>query len=1119
MAELNVERFYDRLGKLHAHYLKHKGSAWGGAEQCISLQRGPHDEEAENQPYMKSIILHQWLFGYELPDTIVVLTDSGVCHVLATKKKCEFIEPAVGRAPADSPIKEINLIKRSKGDEMDDLYASLLKGSGITKGAKVGVILKEISYKKGGDDDEKENGNSKKKKNETCYEWEKYMIDKMNVGFVEVSGGLSLVMALKDAEELDLLKKSSVLTNKVLKHGFISRLEEVIDQDESITHEQLAQEVEAIIEEPSKIKLKVPKEDVESCYFPIVQSGGKYDIRVSAQSTKEKLKHDVIMVSLGARYKNYCSNVSRTFLVDAPKFVSDTYEALLGMQTSCMEAMKPGKPMKHVYAAALDYLELTRNTHLQKHMPKNLGFSIGLDFRDSHLILSAKNPATIRAGMIFNLSIGFANVPLPDEKKRGVHENSAIKKLKTFSVMMADMVEVNNTGPAELLTKHSKTLTDISYTINEDEGSEDNNAPADPAGDEEYARKVAKDGQSKGSESNNGDSFVRQRQSARLAQNGNADANEGAAERERKQVKLMQRKNEERIREAARARARKKGHDDEEEVAEELVSYKRTKDYPDFVLPNQVKVDMASETVILPMCGIPVPFHISTIKNVVLPDPDMATYLRLNFYTPGVSLGKDTPPNMAKLVEKHGPYATFIRELTFRSLDGHNLTQAFRQISELRKRVRQREILEQEEANLVKQEKLVKTKNERVPRLSDLTMRPVFSGRKTQGNLESHTNGLRFVSTRTETLEIMYNNIKHAIFQPCENEIMVLVHFHLKNPIMVGKKRQKDVQFFTEVVDASLQVDGARRSMYDPDEMDDEQRERQLRKKLNQAFKEFCRKVEAVAKKNGFSLEFDIPYRDLGFTGTPFKEMVFIQPTLHCLVNVTDTPFFVVDLSEVDHVHFERVTFASKAFDIVLINKDFSKPVHRVDMIPNADKDSIQEWLTDMELSYTEGPMNLNWKSIMQTVAADDRFYMNTEEDEVTPKEAGWEFLRVYGANDDDSDDVDSEDSEFNAVEAEIASAAASSVSEEESEFDSEESEESDYDADEDLEEQGMDWDDMEKAAAADDRRRGRAGENEGGGGGGGRENARPVKSKGGGGGGGRNNGRGNAPPPKRRRR
>ena len=42
-----------------------------------------------------------------------------------------------------------------------------------------------------------------------------------------------------------------------------------------------------------------------------------------------------------------------------------------------------------------------------------------------------------------------------------------------------------------------------------------------------------------------------------------------------------------------------------------------------------------------------------------------------------------------------------------------------------------------------------------------------------------------------------------------------------------------------------------------------------------------------------------------------------------------------------------------------------------------------------MEITYTQGPMNLNWKFIMQTVAGDDRFYMNTEDDEVTAKEAG----------------------------------------------------------------------------------------------------------------------------------
>jgi nucleosome binding factor SPN SPT16 subunit len=374
-----------------------------------------------------------------------------------------------------------------------------------------------------------------------------------------------------------------------------------------------------------------------------------------------------------------------------------------------------------------------------------------------------------------------------------------------------------------------------------------------------------------------------------------------------------------------------------------------------------------------------------------------------------------------------------------------------------------------QEATLVEQEKLARTKNERVPRLSDLTMRPVFAGRKTQGNLEAHTNGLRFISTRREVVDIMYSNIKYAIFQPCEKEIMVLVHFHLKNPIMIGNKKQNDVQFFTEVVESSQAVDNARRSMYDPDEMDDEQRERQLRKRLNQAFKDFCKKVDTVAKKNGFRLEFDIPYRDLGFTGNPHKEMVQLLPTLNCLVNLTETPFFVVDLDHVDHVHFERVHSMSKAFDIILVNKDLTILPQRIDMIPNGDKDGIQEWLTDMEITYTEGPMNLNWKQILGTAKDDDRFYMNTEDDEVTEKDAGWEILRMFGREDEEDEDEDEEDSEFGEVSEE--GEEEEEEEEEEADFDSED-DESDVNADEELEEQGMDWDEMEDEAAADDKRK-----------------------------------------------
>lgn len=1056
-AVVNVEKFYERLNKIHAHFVKHSESTWNGAD-CISIIKGAASDESR---YLKSTVIHHYLFGYELPDTVLVLSKDGHCSVLAAKKKCDFLEPAVGKAPKEGSITKLTLLIRSKTHEGVETVEELLKVAtgGINDGGvKIGVIMKEFKS----NDEVKEGGN--------VSEWEKKLNgESSNIELVDVAGGISVVMAVKDKEELDMLKKSSVLSNKVLKHGFVPRIEEIIDNSMAVTHEKLASEIEEILEDPSKIKLNVPREAVESCFFPIIQSGGDYDFKVSAQPNDENVKFDVITVSLGARYQTYCSNIVRTFLVDAPKQVTKMYDTLLGMHEACLKAMAPGKPLKNVYAAAVKYLTDEGKENLIPSLPKTLGFGIGIDFRDTNLLLNKKNTVNFRPGMVFSLAVSFAGLKVSETTRASLNSKSAIRDLSEYGLMIGDMVAITDSG-SDVMTKFGKAITDISYTINdeEDDGDEDEDDDDKEESDDDrkLAKKIAKEEEANPTGG---------RRSGRLAANSSlAHETEGAAERERKQIELMARKNEERLRELARSLKKKSG-DNKMKKAEELESYKDTKNLPDSVLPNQVKVDMANECVILPICGNPVPFHISTIKNVVLPDPDSAAYLRINFYTAGMAVGKDCPENTVKLVQKYAPYATFIREMTFRSLDNHSLTTAFRQISELRKRVKMKELQDQEEANLVKQEALVRTTHDNIPRLADLTMRPVFAGRKTQGNCEAHTNGLRFISTRGEIVDIMYSNIKHAIFQPCENEIMVLIHFHLKNPIMVGKKKQQDIQFFTEVVDASQAVDIGRRSMYDPDEMDDEQRERQLRKRLNEAFKDFCKKVELVMRKNGYSLEFDIPYRDLGFLGNPHKEMVTIQPTLNCLCNLTETPFFVVDLSNVDHVHFERVTFMSKAFDMVLINKDFTKQPWRVDMIPNEDKDSIQEWLTDMEISYTEGPMNLNWKQIMATVEGDDRFYMDTEEDEVTEKEAGWEFLRMFG-KDDDVDEESEEESVYSENSKEEKSSEEESVEED---FGDDEDDESDLDADEDLEEQGMDWDDMEREAAADDRKKKRDGEDE----------------------------------------
>ena len=124
----------------------------------------------------------------------------------------------------------------------------------------------------------------------------------------------------------------------------------------------------------------------------------------------------------------------------------------------------------------------------------------------------------------------------------------------------------------------------------------------------------------------------------------------------------------------------------------------------------------------------------------------------------------------------------------------------------------------------------------------------------------------------------------------------MIMHFHLHHPIMIGKKKTKDVQFYVEVMEASYSLDQTRRSGYDPDELEEEQRERAMRVRMNQEFQNFVKKIEEQAK----DLEFDIPYRDLGFYGVPNKSTSFIMPAVNALVELTEPPWLVVALNDIE---------------------------------------------------------------------------------------------------------------------------------------------------------------------------------------------------------------------------
>ena len=47
------------------------------------------------------------------------------------------------------------------------------------------------------------------------------------------------------------------ITSKIFKKSLVQRIEDIIDEDKTIKHDALAEEVEGVIKDPSKIELKV----------------------------------------------------------------------------------------------------------------------------------------------------------------------------------------------------------------------------------------------------------------------------------------------------------------------------------------------------------------------------------------------------------------------------------------------------------------------------------------------------------------------------------------------------------------------------------------------------------------------------------------------------------------------------------------------------------------------------------------------------------------------------------------------------------------------------------------------------------------------------------------------
>ena len=145
---------------------------------------------------------------------------------------------------------------------------------------------------------------------------------------------------------------------------------------------------------------------------------------------------------------------------------------------------------------------------------------------------------------------------------------------------------------------------------------------------------------------------------------------------------------------------------------------------------------------------------------------------------------------------------------------------------------------------------------------------------------------------------------------------------------------------------------------------------------------------------------------------------------------------------------------------MVLVFRDFNRPPAHINTIPVESLDQVKDWLDSVEIPFSEGPLNLNWTTVMKTVTSDPhQFFVD----------GGWSFLAAESDNEDDSEEEEESAFEMSGSELE----ASEESSEDETDFDENASAEaSDEDASAD-DSGGEDWDELEKKAARKDRESG----------------------------------------------
>ena len=998
MSDLDSERFYTHMQHIYNIFGDSSSDSNSNFHSidALALIRGKYIEDNKETTQAKTSLFHDYIFNYDLTDTLIFFAPKKIYFFVAAKKKA-LLESM--KKPSNINVPEIKIVLRTPSDDntpkIKQIFEEIQKE--INKDSvNIGFIKEEKGLGK------------------VVEEFYKVVERENWINLVDVPLVVDEIIQVKDKSELNNINIASRFSVHLLDH-LNKEFERDVDDEKNITHKKISEEIKKISDKDSfkkkfvekNSKYKISPQFLEIKSIPVIQSGGNYSLDINVPSDTNILSSDVIICKASSAYKDYNSQIVRTFMIDSNKVQQEQYKILLAafdqMLSILKKAPKEDKTLGSIYREIKEFI-VSKDETLKNCIPESFGYGIGLESQNEYLKIEENSDVKVKYGMVIFVHLSLINLVIESNKE------------KNYQMQLGDTICID--GENEVIInfteKFPKSLTDIDYKL----------------GDEENKSKEEKEEESVSSN---------RRKTRQHGKKDDEKYNEREKRKEHQEL-LLKQKNQDFTRRYEQgenffkeeAAIKKKDYSN-------LKCYENPKQFPADLKNGKIYLDQKHYTIFLPIFKRMVPFHIGLIKNTSKSEDSNYTILRINFVIPvsGNELESIKDPN-----------PVFIREVSYKFKDANFVLSLITKIKDLMKAYKAKEQEEREKEDIIEQEKIILRKEKRIF-LNELNVKPNLLSKKTQGTLEAHVNGFRFLSSKNERIDIVYKNISHAFLQTCENDLIALIHFNLKNPILVGKKKVSDIQFYRDIGSQGDDINMRGRG-HDYDEYEMELKEQKRIENMNKEFIKFSKNVEDLDVIN-----FELPYRELEFTGVPFKTSVSLFPTPKCIIALNETPFLVITISDIEIIYFERVSQGLKNFDMAIIFKDYSKPIKRITTIPMESLDMLKTWADENDILFGEGLYNMNWPSIMNNIKeAPDSFI----------EQGCWNFL-AENASDDEGDDEDEavdDDPEYTEEEIE------SSESEYEDEEEQSESEGED-EGDDALSEEGKDWEEMEEIAKKQD--------------------------------------------------